>query len=152
MVKKFHHDVWVGIILMLFSAACFYMAAGISKEPGALPRTLCVLMFGCACWIALKGVLKSRTVQEKVVLGEHKFGFLFYGFIFIYYLGFRFLGYWAVTPVFLILSQKWLKVKSWKVNLLITFTYMVVSYLLFVVLLKLPIYRVGLLGKYFRFG
>lgn len=151
MIKKFHHDVWVGIILIVFSTACLSVAMGISGEPGALPRALCAMMLGCACWITLKGFLKSKKEHERVVLREHKFGFLFYVFIFAYYLGFRFLGYWVVTPIFLIISQRWLKVRSWKVNLIITVTYMIVSYLLFVVLLKLPIYRVGLFGKYFRF-
>ena len=44
-----------------------------------------------------------------------------------------------------------LKLKSMKVNLLITGIYIVLCYLVFVLLLQLPIYKVGILGELFRF-
>ncbi|HWP51557.1 MAG TPA: tripartite tricarboxylate transporter TctB family protein, partial [Clostridia bacterium] len=60
------------------------------------------------------------------------------------------IGYWVITPVFLLLTQKYLKVKSWKTLVLVTVLYMAITFVIFVVLLKLPIYKVGILGKFFR--
>ena len=73
------------------------------------------------------------------------------GFIVIYYLLFRYVTYWIATPIFMIFAMKHLKVKSWKVNLLITALYMVICYVAFVIILQLPIYKVGVLGRLFRY-
>ena len=72
-------------------------------------------------------------------------------FIFVYYLLFRYVTYWIATPIFMIFTMKYLKLQSWKVNLLITVLYTVICYILFVVVLQLPIYKVGVLGRMFRF-
>ena len=51
----------------------------------------------------------------------------------------------------MIVAMKHLKVKSWKVNLLITALYMIICYVAFVIILQLPIYKVGVLGRLFRY-
>ena len=72
-------------------------------------------------------------------------------FIFIYYLGFRYITYWIATPIFMIFTQKYLKLKSFKVNLLITVLYIILAYIVFVIILHLPIYKIGILGRFFRY-
>ena len=72
-------------------------------------------------------------------------------FIFLYYLGFRYVAYWIATPIFMILTQKFLRLKSMKVNLVITILYTVLCFVVFVVILHLPIYRIGALGWLFRY-
>ncbi len=153
MIKKLHYDVYTGTALSLFSVWVLLQAAGIPGEAKLLPMALSALMVVCAVTVLANGIRKTRAANDSgtVNLLEHKHAFLFMLGIFVYYLGFRYIGYWVATPVFLIVSQKWLNVRSWKVNLIVTITYTLVAYILFVAVLKLPIYRVGILGKYFRF-
>lgn len=155
MSKKCHRDVWIGLILLLFCAAVFFKAVQISGQAAYLPIALAVLMALCAVFIMIKGI---RLTKEEtgafcypMTVGESKYAFLFMFFIFLYYLGFRYVTYWIATPVFMILTQKYLKLKSMKINLLITVLYIILSFIVFVIILHLPIYKIGILGRFFRY-
>ena len=67
------------------------------------------------------------------------------------YFGLRYITYWIATPIFMLLSMKYLKLKSWKVNIVITVLYTLICYVVFVIILHLPIYKVGILGQLFRY-
>lgn len=156
MLKKYHRDVWLGLGLLVFSAVVLALAVQIQGEACYLPVALSILMGVCAASISLKGLRETKEANGEefhyqLTVKDSKYAFLFMFFIFLYYLGFQYITYWIATPVFLILTQKYLKLKSWKVNLIITVVYMIVSYITFVIVLKLPIYRVGILGELFRF-
>ena len=109
----------------------------------------------CAALIFLKGLRKTSEEKGeyhyKLTVRDSGNAFRYMAFIFLYFGAFYLLGYWVATPVFLFLSMKHLKLKSWKVNLVITILYTVICYVVFVMLLKLPIYKVGIFGKYFRY-
>lgn len=155
MSKKYHRDVWVGLLLLLFCAAVLFNAAQISGQAAYLPVALTILMALCAVFIILKGLRLTKEQNGEyhypLTAKESKFAFLFMFFIFIYYLGFRYITYWIATPIFMIFTQKYLKLKSFKVNLLITVLYIVIAYVVFVVILHLPIYKIGILGRFFRY-
>lgn len=155
MKKQIHRDVFVGAILLAFSLWVLMMAMNISGQASILPTALCAMMAVSAAVIMLNGLKKTKEADGEfnyaMTLKSSKIAFIFLGFIFVYYLAFRYIGYWVATPVFLIFTQKYLKVKSWKVNIIITVCYLVITYVLFVVVLKLPIYKVGVLGPYFRY-
>lgn len=155
MKKQIHRDVWVGVVLLVFCAAVLYNAVNIPGEASYLPVALSVLMSVCAAAILVSGIRKTKQAEGEfeyaMTWKKGKYAFQFMLFIFIYYLLFRYVSYWVATPFFLLFTQKHLRVKSWKLNIAITVIYMIVSYVLFVIVLKLPIYKVGVLGKYFRF-
>lgn len=155
MNKQLHRDVGVGVVLLVFCAVIFFFATQISGQAAYLPIALTLVMALCAVLIILKGLRLSRAQQGEfkyaLTVKDSKQAFLFMFFIFVYYLLFRYVTYWIATPVFMIFTMKYLKVKSWKVNLLITILYTVICYILFVVVLQLPIYKVGVLGRMFRF-
>ena len=155
MSKKYHRDVWLGLVLLLFCAAVLSQAVQISGQACYLPVALSVLMAVCALFIMLKGLRLTKEQQGEykyaLTVKDSKYAFLFMLFVFLYYLGFRYITYWIATPIFMFLAQKYLKVKSLKVNLIITVLYIVICYIVFVVILKLPIYKVGILGRFFRF-
>lgn len=155
MNKQLHRDVWVGTVLLAFCAVVFVLATQISGEAAYLPVALSVLMALCASAVVYNGLRKSKNHEGKftysMTVRNSKNAFIFMGFIFAYYFVFRYITYWLATPIFMLFAQKYLKVKSWKVNILITVIYMVVCYVLFVIVLKLPIYKVGILGRYFRY-
>lgn len=155
MTKKYHRDVWVGLVLLLFCAAVLFNAVQISGQAAYLPVTLTILMAVCAIFITLKGFRLTKEqngdYHYSLTVKESKYAFLFMFFIFIYYLGFRYITYWIATPVFMVFTQKFLKLKSMKVNLLITVLYIILAYVVFVIILHLPIYKIGILGRLFRF-
>lgn len=109
----------------------------------------------CSVFIILKGLRLTREqdgdYKYALTIKSSKYAFLFMLFIFIYFLGFRYITYWIATPVFMLLSMKYLKLKSWKINILITVLYTLICYVVFVIILHLPIYRVGILGQLFRY-
>lgn len=153
MKKQMHRDVWMGLMLLALCAWILILSIKIPGQAAYLPIALSSVMALCAGLITLKGVrLSEEGAGKKFSLKEYKIAFIFMGFIFVYYLMFRFVSYWIATPIFLIFTQKYLKVKSWKVNLIITVCYLILSFIMFVVILKLPIYKVGVLGRYFRLG
>lgn len=155
MSKKYHRDVWVGLVLLLFCAAVLFNAARIAGQAAYLPVALTVLMALCAVFIILKGLRLTKEQMGEyrypLTVKDSKYAFLFMFFIFIYYLGFRYITYWIATPIFMIFTQKYLKLKSFKVNLLITVLYIILAYIVFVIILHLPIYKIGILGRFFRY-
>lgn len=155
MSKKYHRDVWVGLFLLLFCAAVLLNAVQISGQAAYLPVALTVLMALCAVFIIIKGLRLTREqmgdYHYPLTIKGSKYAFLFMFFIFLYYLGFRYITYWIATPIFMILSQKYLKLKSIKVNLLITVLYTILCFIVFVIILHLPIYKIGILGRFFRY-
>ena len=148
MNKQLHRDVGVGSILFAFCLWVLYFAMRISGQAAYLPVALATLMMVCAVTIIINGLRKSKPAGEKfsynMSIKEGKNAFLFMAFIFLYYVGFKLIGYWVVTPVFLILTQKYLKVKSWVTIMLVTVIYTAITFVIFVVILKLPIYKIGL--------
>lgn len=155
MNKKFHRDVWVGIVLLTFCAWLLFQSAQIKGDAAMLPCALSAMMAVCAVFITIGGLRKTKTEQGqyayKMTVAGCKNGFIFMVYILVYYLVFRYVTYWIATPIFLIVAQKHLGVKSWKVNLIITVITTVLCYIMFVLVLKLPIYKVGALGRMFRF-
>ena len=59
MSKKFHRDVWVGLVLLLFCAAVLVNAVQISGQAAYLPVALTVLvnMHSCLCFLSLSIIL-----------------------------------------------------------------------------------------------
>ena len=155
MAKKYHRDTWVGLVLLCFCAFFLFNAMQIPGEAAYLPIALSVLMALCALFIILKGLRLTKEqngdFKYPLTIKESSYAFLFMFFIFLYYLGFRYVAYWIATPIFMILTQKFLRLKSMKVNLVITILYTVLCFDVFVVILHLPIYRIGALGWLFRY-
>lgn len=154
MNKQLHRDVWVGGLLLAFCLLVLYFSVHISGQASYLPTALSLMMMACAATVVVNGLRKSKPagtpIHYAMTLRDSKNAFLFMFFIILYYLAFKLLGYWVTTPIFLVLTQKYLKVKSWRTIVLVTILYTVITFILFVVILKLPIYKVGLFGKYFR--
>ena len=155
LAKKYHRDVWVGLVLFGFCMFALITAMKIPGEASYLPIALSVLMAICAACIVWKGLRLTKEqhgdYKYALTIKESRYAFLFMFFIFLYYLGFRYIAYWIATPVFMILTQKFLKLKSMKVNLLITVLYTVLCFITFVMILHLPIYKIGILGRLFRY-
>ena len=112
MAKKFHRDVWVGTVLLIFCIAVFFTAVQIPGQASYLPITLSLLMGLCSVFIILKGLRLTKEqdgdFHYSMTIKSSKYAFLFMFFIFIYFLGFRYITYWVATPIFMLLSMKYL--------------------------------------------
>ncbi|MFV0497423.1 MAG: tripartite tricarboxylate transporter TctB family protein [Candidatus Fimivivens sp.] len=154
MNKQLHRDVWVGSVLLAFCLLVLFLSANISGEASYLPVALSLMMLACAVSVIVNGLRKSKSADGSfhyvMTLREGKHAFLFMFFVFLYYAGFKLLGYWVSTPIFLVFTQKYLRVQSWKTIALVTVIYTAITFILFVVILKLPIYKIGIFGKFFR--
>lgn len=66
MAKKFHRDVWVGTVLLIFCITVFFTAVQIPGQASYLPITLSLLMGLCSVFIILKGLRCSfsRKMQN----------------------------------------------------------------------------------------
>lgn len=92
MAKKFHRDVWVGTVLLIFCIAVFFTAVQIPGQASYLPITLSLLMGLCSVFIILKGLRLTKEqdgdFHYSMTIKSSKYAFLFMFFIFIYFLGF----------------------------------------------------------------
>ena len=157
MKKVIHRDVWVGIFLLVLCSVILYFAFKIPGEASYLPVALTSLMMLCGVVVLIKGIRFTKqqntdAFKYNMTVKGGKNALIYMLFIAAYYVLFRYVSYWVATPLFLFFSMKHLKIKSWKGNLIITASYLIICYIIFVVILKLPIYRIGVLGKYFRFS
>ena len=154
MKNKIHRDVWMSLVLIIFCVTAFSISVQIPGEAAYLPSALIIMMTASAVAILVKALKKTKELQGNykysLSLTESKYWAVFMGLIVLYYLAFKYIGYWVATPVFMIAAQKYLQVKSWKVNLIVTVAYTIICFVLFVGVLKLPIYKVGILGPLFR--
>ena len=66
MAKKFHRDVWVGTVLLIFCIAVFFTAVQIPGQASYLPITLSLLM-GLHVW-NLQNLLTRILIKERYTL------------------------------------------------------------------------------------
>lgn len=157
MKKQLHRDVYVGITLIILCATIFSLALGIQGGASYLPLGLSVFMGAMSVLVLLKGFKETKKADSEhpfkygTTWNDMKKPIIVYLMVVAYFFAFQILGYFAATPIFLIVLQKYLKAGSWKRILTVTLGYMVCTYGLFVSILSLPIYRVGIFGKLFRF-
>lgn len=158
MKKILHRDEYIGIALFLFCAVAFNLSQSVRPGARTLPLALSVFMAAMSVLIILGGTKQRLAAQKKgeeivydTTLKECVRPLIVYGMVIIYGFLFQLIGYFAVTPFFLIALQRYLSAGSWKRILAVTAGYMVFTYILFVVVLSLPIYRVGILGELFRY-
>lgn len=148
-MKKLHQDVYVGIVMVLFSVWATMYGAAINGEPGMVPTGLAVIMLLFSAYILADGIKKTRKAdgEFKYSLAWNKIdvSILAYGAIILYIILFYILGYFSATFLFLVGMMKFLKVGSWKKVLLISITTVICLYLLFVVLFSVNMARIGFL-------
>ena len=73
-----------------------------------------------------------------------------YLFMVAYIAGFRILGFFVATPIFIFSLLFYLKGGSWKRCLATALIFTAICYIGFVIIMGVPIYRIGLLGRFFR--
>lgn len=153
-----HRDFYTAIGMILFSGAVFVFSnSTIPGEAAYLPKMLAVFMLAMGAitlYNAMRMATKAKAENEpytyKIKSDEVKIPLITFAMIAAYLLAFQYLGYYVATAIFLIALLRYLRAGSWKKIILITVGYTALCFLLFSVILHIPIYRVGLLGPLFK--
>lgn len=157
-MKKIHQDVWCGIVLLALSAFVYLNLTSLAeKSPDSvvLPylSIAVIAMFGVM--VIVSGVRKTRTAAEKGDLPtqyfkweEMKIPLKAFGFITAYIALFWGVGYMVATPIFMLTFMYHLKMRNWKVMVLITVIFMAIVYFFFVGFLNVRLDNFGAISTY----
>lgn len=155
MKNTIHRDVYVGAACLIFCAAVLGLALEIKPGANYLPLALSVFMGAMSILMIITGIREGgaagETGSSEMNLKSSKRPILVYLMIAAYLVLFQTLGYFVATILFLVALQWYLKAGSWKRISFVTLGYLIFTYVLFVKILALPIYRVGIFGRLFRF-
>lgn len=136
----------IAALLAILLAVIFYLNS-FSLPPAGyqLPRILVVIIILLSVLMVIeeyknqkKDNKKSKEEGEKEFI-EYKRVFIFTALIMAYIFTIKPLGYFIATPIYIIVTYLFLKATSIKNILLIAFSFTIFVYLLFAVLLKLPV-------------
>lgn len=147
-MRKTHQDVYIGVASLLFCAFIFYTNRSLPMESKVMPYAMAAIMAAFSVGIMLTGIKKTRETgaQGNITWDAIKIPVCMLGCIACYILLFRLVGYLVATPVMLIVIMLFLRRRSKKEIIGITAGYLIFVYVLFVVILKVPINNFGLLG------
>ena len=153
MKSKINSDVILGVLLIVASAAIFATASGYPSGAALYPKGLAIIigiLSATLIWTGLKKSADPNTPKCPITLEQIKMPVIVYLFMVAYIADFRFLGFFVATPIFIFGVLYYLKSGSWKKCLLISVIFTLLCYVGFVIIMKVPIYRIGIFGKYFR--
>lgn len=144
------------VITMTFALTFLYKAVGLPKTAGFTPKILItivmilsVLMLVESYYKEKNNIQRKRRIDERskededpdedMTLVDYKKAFIFGLMIAIYIFTMKPIGYFIVTPLFIIAAYRYLKSTSWKNTIIISVGFTAFVYLVFVLFLKLPV-------------
>ena len=147
-MKKLHQDIYVGIGSLLFCAFIFYANRSLPPESKAMPYAMAGLMAAFSVVILLSGIRKTKVsgASGNLTWDDVKIPVCLLGCIACYLLLFRLIGYLAATAIMLIVMLVFLKRRSKLEIACVVAGYTAFVYVLFVMILNVPIDNFGLLG------
>jgi integral membrane sensor domain MASE1 len=150
------------VLAIAFALTFLSKAVSLPKTAGYTPKILIAIVILLSVLMIVESYYKEKNnIQAKRRIDErseededpdedktpidYKKAFLFGIMIAIYIFTMKPIGYFIVTPLFVIIAYRFLKSTSWKNTILISAGFTVFVYLLFVLFLKLPV-PMGILG------
>ena len=147
-MKKLHQDVFVGLVMILFSVWAIIYGVQIGGEPSIVPVALAAIMLVFGAYVLADGIRKTNkdgTITYSLSWSKIDVSIIAYLAVVAYVVVFYILGYFTATFLFLSAMMWFLKVGSWKKILLISAITVVCLYLLFVVLFSVNVAKIGIL-------
>lgn len=145
-MKKLHQDVYVGMVIMIFSGWATLYGLGISGEPSIVPVALAVIMLAFGACVMIGGVKETMAGGKRtysVAWSKIDVSVYAYMAVILYVVLFRVLGYFTATFLFLTGMMGFLKAGSWKKCALLSAVTVVCLYVLFVVLFGVNVVKIG---------
>ena len=144
------------VLATAFALIFLNKAVKLPKTAGYLPKILIALVILLSILMVIEthfkeknNVKQKRRIDERSEEDEdsdddktpidYKKAFLFGLMIAIYIFAMKPVGYFIVTPAFVIIAYRYLKSTSWKNTIIISVGFTLFVYLLFVLFLKLPV-------------
>ena len=147
-MKKLHQDVYVGIVMIVFSAWAALAGLKIPGEPGVVPVAVAVIMLALGVCVLVKGIKMTVAGGEITYsMSWSKIDVSIYAYlaVVLYVVLFFVLGYFTATFLFLTGMMLFLKAGSWKKCALISLIAVVCLYVLFVVFFGVNVAKIGVL-------
>ena len=132
------------------------IAIDLPRTAGFLPKILGVLVILLSILMVIEEYYKEKNAikakrriderseedddpEENLVGIDYKKAFIFGALIAAYIFTMKPIGYFIVTPLFIIIAYRYLKSTSWRNTILLSIGFTLFVYGLFVVFLKLPV-------------
>lgn len=143
-MKYFTKEVIAAVIAVSVGLLFFQQTLSMPKAAYELPRLLVILIVILSFMMVFNGVKTYRdgnygNASQKCEGLNYKRVFVFGLIIFIYIYLIEPIGYFIVTPIFIIVSLSFLRATKFKNIVLIAVFFTVFIYLMFVWFLKLPV-------------
>ena len=150
------------VLAIAFALTFLSKAVSLPKSAGYTPKILIAIVILLSIIMVVESYYKEKNnIQAKRRIDErseededpnenkipidYKKTFLFGLMIAIYIFTMKPIGYFIMTPLFIIISYRFLKSTSWRNTILVSAGFTVFVYFVFVLFLKLPV-PMGILG------
>lgn len=147
-LKRIHYDVYISLVMIALGLFFLYGASLIKVDVSRIvPQLYSYLLIGLSVLLLIDGIIKTIKANKETGGGvptvnakEVFWGIMTWIAVFVYYLMFKYMGFFPATIIFMIGSMLLLKQRNWKVialtlTLLIGVIYVVFVYMLHVKLI-----------------
>lgn len=154
---KKHQDIFIGIGIVIFCIAAATLSMQLSGGSAVMPLILISGMTVLGFFIIIGGVKKtaysrknSDEMQPFITLSSLKVPGIMYLQIVFYAILFHFVGFYAATLLFMAISMRYLKQKSWLTIVLLALGFLGFTYFFLDQVLNVSIDPLGALGIWLR--
>lgn len=141
-MKKIQDNVYIGVILLLFSSFFFSETFKMKEGTARFPRIILGIFVFLSICLIIKGIIetkKGKTVVRGLPLKVIDYPFAVFFIIVIYTALINFIGFFPSTVLFVPCLMYFYRVRQWKTILLTTAGINVFIYVLFVMELNVTL-------------
>lgn len=144
-MKNFYKYITAAVLAILFAFIFFMNSFKLPPEAAKLPRILMAVIVLLSLGVIWEAYRKSEKAEEPggdaEASGEinHVRAFIFAAMVAVYIFVMKPIGYFIITPIYIIATYMFLKATKLRNMILIAAGFTIFVYFVFVVFLKLPI-------------
>lgn len=146
-LKKIHYDVYISLVMIALGLFFLYGASLIKVDVSRIvPQLYSYLLIGLSVLLLIDGIIKTIKANKETGEGvptvnakEVFWGIMTWIAVFVYYLMFKYIGFFPATIIFMIGSMLLLKQRNWKVITLTLALLIGVIYVVFVYMLHVKL-------------
>lgn len=146
-LRKIHYDVYISIVMIAVGAFFLYGASLIKVDVSRIvPELYSYLLIGLSVLLMIDGIIKTVKANKETgdplphVNGKEVFwGVMTWVAVFLYYIMFKYIGFFPATIIFTVGGMLLLKQRNWKVIALTLVLLIGVIYVVFVSMLHVKL-------------
>lgn len=138
-MKKIHSDVYIGIIMLIFSVTVLILTFDMPKAPAHFPQIVVFFMLLFSLYIGAFGIRKTLAGDVEKKFEHVKSPMIAFALIMAYALLINYLGFFASTAIFIAAFMVYYNVKKYIVIFLTMVLVDVFVYVLFTVQLNIQL-------------